>query len=300
MKIKRVVIFCIGLISSVYALGANCNTKQVSELEILIEMNQKKILVVGWSHVDSSGSTQDEILSLFNQSIAVKTCDEFSNIMENALDVYSLNYEEGARVLKILNRFHSSYGIDFIGDELDPEDSRLQAQALKTFDSIFDIRLRYCPLSDLVSRARLILPGPRMVFLQKNQKVQLVGLEDPLLKRKMSVLANQDMPIIDFSKLTPEILEALSYIQDDIESHLIVQDSKIENVHNLALKDAPEFAEDILLSLKMYNEAIQISIDRSIAMATNAAVLKGNVAIVVGEAHLMKIADEIFKSCLKN
>ncbi len=300
MNIKDFVTFGLVLITSVYAVGATCNTKKISEREILIEMGEKKILVLGWRHVDPSGSTQDDILSLFNQANAVKTCGEFSKIMENALKIYSSNYAEGARVLKTLDQFNSLYGIDFIGDEQDPEDSRLQAQALKTYDSIFDIRLKFCPLSELVSRVRLILPGPRMVFLQQNPKVQLIGLEDAALKQKASDIMSQEMPSIDFAKLSPEILDLLSNIQNDIVSNTIIQDSKIETVYKLALKDAPDAAEDILFSLKQYQEFIQTSFDRSIAMANNAAALQGNVAIVVGEAHSGQIAEQILKSCLKN
>jgi len=267
------------------------------------ELNGHQISVIGWYH-----GTHERDLAEFTMADAIKKgaqkkCAQAKQLIDDYLEKYLKQLNEGKRVLRELEQQYSKRKFTVIGLEYTPlqyQNKFIDPQTKQDFATKFySIFQNLCPKEATRFRdLTLVFPGPEFEFLRQKEgpvRAEPFG-DDDLIKKIFDIYSDESKTFTTkLHTLTPIEINAYNKFVESLDKNNgAVSESEIEEI----LADVKKSGK---LKLKKYflevRHAMSFNSERNKRFVAKIVSEKRDIVFVVGNYHVPGLRAELEKKC---
>lgn len=269
-----------------------------------IAINGRVITVIGWEHpVDDDWAILRPALTNAHHAAQIKDCAAAAKHLSVALQKQTENLINSRTVTRQLKETHRANPVHAVGLEMTPEEwPEVKEQLAYIVFELDEIKIT-CPqeTQSLVTMFKEVIPGPEHPFA-KTYQATLLPLEDKNVKDpnfaqvenpERAAFNFEDPRITDAGKRAATEMERLSHQSRQIPFRLLNEVISFETNLNKRAEMLTNLRRVLAANALMMDGVIA----RNKAIVSNLMLNQGNIAVVIGYAHLDDMMRQLTRTC---
>jgi hypothetical protein len=277
-------------------IPAVCRGSLPKKDQLEYDYGDRHFTFVGWTHnVMSEQKLEAKYIGEMNKAAKAGDCAKVEKVHAAFLQKFDKRVLESQRVFVALDVAYQNHAFSQIGIEVSAKELQLirKAKAKVVDDADYNLQKITSLCKDFDGRdVHMVFPGPEYEYAKEsNGLVDLAPLEDHELKMKYVVKVSNELWDFDAktSGLSPKTLEFIDRMGDS--------PSEQEERELLATESNPKLKEQLKRLYDGRTTIYQSVTPRNTAMIQALMKLQGNVAIVVGSAHINDFKAQLDQLC---
>lgn len=278
------------------------SSKDRSQIDLRI--GDRKISILGWTHLDPSPSEEKETAALIQGAVNSATKSDCSSARQNLQKLWLNQYkyfQSSAQLLEDLKTMDSRIQPKVLAVEYSPELWPFRMQQVQRQVVAINTIATQCPqqTQDLIHNIALLYPGPEYQYMvSRNFSIAVEPIENEKVRATTVALIQEiRRNPLDSSALNAKANKLTEAISDRLRIGAPVTEEKIQEA--VQAQGNNEIGRQLDKELHLLQKILANNPLRNQKMADKILAGYGNYVLPIGNTHVRDLAQQIYDRCLK-